>query len=64
VTISARTSDRFPGFCEVGACRGGHKEDGQWPHEPIRFLVPTEEYEQRSDFGFIIDEGRHEHLSA
>lgn len=56
IVASAITSSHQPGMVEVVAVLGGRQVANA---EERRFLVPTAEYQARSPFGFVIDEGRH-----
>lgn len=55
VVISALGSRTYPGFVEVtasiGGIRGGNNE--------TIFIVPSDEYDTRGRFGFVIDRARH-----
>ena len=56
VVTSAILSDQRPGMIEVVAkVGGGHVRDG----EERRFLVQSDEYAGRGQFGFVIDLARH-----
>ncbi len=57
VTYSAIGND--DGTVRVSACRGGRRA---WSLGADTYIynVPAEEYEQRSQFGFIVDESRYE----
>ena len=56
IVMSAILSDQRPGMTEVVAkIGGGHIRDG----EERRFLVASDEYAGRGQFGFVIDLGRH-----
>lgn len=61
VVTSAVRSDTYPGMVEVHALVGGH--NGPRDQDSQRFLVPGEEYAQRSPFGFVIDASRHQRLN-
>ena len=47
-----------PGYVIATAAIGGRREDGSYS-ESTDFLVPAEEYQARSEFGFVIDTDRH-----
>ncbi len=47
------------GYVGVYASRGGRLESGALPKDSAWFLVPEVEYDERSPFGFVIDEKRH-----
>lgn len=60
VSIAAFGSwhDRVPeGMAGVAATPGGDRDV-----EAVYFLVPAEEYQARSRFGFVVDESRHERI--
>lgn len=56
VVIIANTSDTYPKMVETVATIGGKWEDDT---QDRFFLVPTEEYQSRSRFGFVIDPEKH-----
>ena len=60
VVISAISSDQHPGMVACIATIGGRRGEGGRP-DPAerRYLVPAEEYDQRGQFGFVIDPARH-----
>lgn len=47
------------GHVVVHASRGGRLESGALPKDSDWFVVPAAEYDDRSPFGFVIDESRH-----
>ena len=56
IAISALRSEQHPGMVECVATIGGARGIGA---SKRRYLVPGDEYERRSPFGFVIDEKRH-----
>ncbi|TPP05050.1 DUF7007 domain-containing protein [Rhizobium glycinendophyticum] len=56
IVTSAIFSDQNPGMTEVVAVVGGCRKSD---NDERRFLLPSDEYAQRSRFGFVIDTGRH-----
>lgn len=48
------------GFVGVFAGRGGRTETGAFPADTKYFLVPEDEYNTRTEGGFVIDENKHE----
>jgi hypothetical protein len=52
-----------PGFVGVFAGRGGRTAQGRFPEDTAWFLVPENEYDERSPFGFVIDENQHQRIS-
>lgn len=50
------------GFVGVFAGVGGRRADGQYPEDTAYFLVPEEEYDERSPFGFVVDLERHKQI--
>lgn len=56
VVNSAIYSDQHPGMTEVVGTKGGLRGAGA----ERRFLVPSEDYGTRGQFGFVIDETRHQ----
>ncbi len=56
IVTSAIFSDQHPGMTEVVAVNGGSRraDNGE-----CRFLIPSDEYDGRSRFGFVIDPIRH-----
>lgn len=48
-----------PGFVGVFAGRGGRGSQGHFPEDAAWFLVAEAEYDERSPFGFVIDEERY-----
>ncbi len=44
----------------VFAGRGGRLKGGSYPKDTAYFFVPKGEYNERSPFGFVVDEERHE----
>ncbi len=64
VVISAITSDVFPGMVETYATKGGLRQ--KWNTPPVeekRFLVPSEEYSNRSPHGFVLNLEKHMEFS-
>lgn len=51
------------GYVGVFAGRGGRRSDGRYPEDTAWFLVPDEEYTQRTPCGFVVDESRHERIA-
>lgn len=51
-----------PGFVGVFAGRGGRTSHGMFPKDTAWFLVTENEYEERSPFGFVIDESVHRRI--
>jgi hypothetical protein len=43
----------------VFAGRGGRQENGRFPQDSAYFVVPEAEYDQRSPYGFVINEAKH-----
>lgn len=56
IVISAIRSEQHPGMVECTATTGGARSIDT---PKRRYLVPDDEYQQRSPFGFVIDETRH-----
>ncbi|WKL23720.1 hypothetical protein QYR00_24810 (plasmid) [Agrobacterium tumefaciens] len=56
VVISAIFSDQYPGMTEVVAIVGCDRSAAK---DERRFLVPSDEYAGRGQFGFVIDPARH-----
>lgn len=48
-----------PGHVVVFAGRGGRTEDYKLPKDTAYFVVPEDEYDERSPYGFVIDEKKH-----
>ena len=60
VVISAVTSKNFPGFVDVIATIGGaHGVYGSVSPAETTFVVPSDEYDARCRFGFVIDRTKH-----
>lgn len=60
VVISAVTSKEFPGFVDVIATVGGvHGVYGSVSPAETTFVVPSDEYDARCRFGFVIDRSKH-----
>lgn len=55
VVIAAQNDPNAPGMVECTATRGGDRRA-----TARKFLVPAQEYERRSEFGFLIDETVHQ----
>lgn len=51
------------GFVLVSAARGGRSPEGRLPKDMAEFLVPQEEYDVRTPFGFVVDESRHQRVA-
>ncbi|MTH94730.1 hypothetical protein [Roseibium sp. RKSG952] len=68
VVISALSSDEHEGMVEciatMGGKRSGYYNGVEVTVEEREFLVPDAEYGERSRFGFVIDEARHESVST
>lgn len=56
IVMSAIFSDQHPGMTEVVAVVGGNRKSED---DERRFLVPSDEYAGRGQFGFVIDPARH-----
>ena len=52
------------GMVGVFAGREGRTATGAYPKDVAYFLVPKEEYDQRSPFGFVVDPKRHKKIKA
>lgn len=52
------------GMVGVFAGRGGRTARGAYPKDVAYFLVPEEEYDQASPFGFVVDPKRHKKIKA
>lgn len=48
-----------PGQVVVFAGRGGRTADYKLPKDTAYFVVPADEYDERSPYGFVVDEKRH-----
>ena len=61
VVISAVSSRKHPGMVECSATVGGNRQMLRLGSIEVRhYLVPAQEYDTRSRFGFVIDEAKHE----
>lgn len=63
IVVSAQTFYDKPGYVRCWAVRGGRGIDGRYASKDEKqFLVPEEEYDQRNEFGFVIDESKYEEI--
>jgi hypothetical protein len=52
------------GMVGVTACKGGHNKNGHYAGKLRYFLVPETEYDQRPEFGFIVEENKYEEVDS
>lgn len=59
IALSATTISIPEGFVGVFAGRGGRLQNGLYPDDVKHFIVPLDEYRERIDGNFSVDESRH-----
>jgi hypothetical protein len=61
IVVSATSSDEIPSMVDCHVVKGGRDHSGNYAsNERYRYLVETDEYRERSRFGFVIDPDKHQ----
>lgn len=62
IVVSAQTDSMNSNFVVCWAVKGSRTFGGSPRKEEAKFLVPSEEYGQRGEFGFVIDVSKHKRI--